>query len=198
MEEKLQQTADRLKHFPGNVKGEVFRTHAEYIKYKEGEEGIKKIEEKMAKLGVPITFEEVKSFTWISEGKSSLLIVTAKEIFNWTDEDVFEMGRFSPRVSFVLKIVTQFVSIDTLFKNAEKYWYNNYDFGRLEAVNYNGEKKEITIREYGIETHPTVCLYHAGYLKGLCEFSVRSTDITIEETVCVHRGGEYHEFLIKW
>ena len=198
MEETLEQTADRLKHFPGNVKGEVFRTHAEYIRHKEGEEGIKKIEEKMAELGVPITFEEVKSFTWVSEGKSSLLIVAAKEVFSWTDEDVFEMGRFSPRVSFVLKIVTQFVSIDTLFKNAEKYWYNNYDFGKLEAVNYDAEKKEITIREYGIETHPIVCGYHAGYLKGLCEFSVRSKNITVEETACIHKGGNYHEFLIKW
>jgi hypothetical protein len=199
IQETLQQSADRLKNFPGNVKGEVFRTHAEFVKFKEGEEGIKKLEEKLRELNVPVVFSEIKPFGWISEGISSLTIITAKEIFNWTDKDIFEMGRFAPRVSFIIKMMTQYlVSIDTLFKNATKYWKNNYDFGHLEALGFDKEKRQIYVREFGLETHPTVCHYHAGYLKGVCEFAVKSDNITVEETACVHEGAEYHEFLIRW
>ncbi len=199
MEETLKETAERLKEVKGNVKGEAFRTHADYIKYKEGEEGIKRVEEKMKELGIPITFKEIKSFEWVNEGTSVLVILVAKEIFNWTEKDVFEMGRFAPRFSFILKVLAQYlVSVEMLFKNVEKYWYKNYDFGKIENVSYNKEKKEIVIREKEIKTHPIGCIYHAGYAKGLCEFALKSENITVEETACIHRGSEYHEFVIRW
>ncbi len=198
-EEYLQKIAAELKNFKGNVKGEVFRTHADYIRSKEGEDGVRKVEEKMKELGVPVNFSEIKSFEWENEGKSVLVIITAKEVFNWTEEDIFEMGRFAPRFSFVLKLLAQYLaSIETLFKNAEKYWYKNYDFGKLENVSYNEERKEIIIREREIKTHPLACIYHAGYFKGLCEFAVKSKNITVEETECMHKGKDYHEFIIKW
>ncbi len=198
-EETLQQTADRLKNFKGNVKGEVFRTHAQYIRSKEGEDGVKKVEEKMKELGVPIKLDEIKSFEWVSEGKSSLTIIVTKEIFKWSDEDIFEMGRFAPRFSFILKVMAQYlISIEVLFKNASKYWHKNYDFGKMETVSYNKEKREIVVREIGIETHPITCIYHKGYFTGLCEFVIKNSNISIEETACVHKGADYHEFLIKW
>ncbi len=197
--EELLEVANNLKNFKGNVKGEVFRTHANYIKSKEGEDGVKRVEEKMTELGVPFSFNEVKSFEWKNEGVSVLIIVVAKEIFNWTDEDVFEMGRFAPRFSFILKLLAQYlISIDALFNNAEKYWHKNYDFGKMEKVSYNEEKREIVIREKEIKTHPVACIYHAGYFKGLCEFAVKSEKITVEEKECMHDGKDYHEFIIRW
>ncbi len=197
--ENLQQIANKLKNFKGNVKGEVFRTHADYIKSKKGEKGVKQVEEKMAELGVPVDFDTIKSFEWKNEGISVLVILVAKEIFNWTEEDVFEMGRFAPKFSFILKVLAQYlVSIEMLFKNAEKYWHKNYDFGKLENVSYDEKKKEIIIRERGIKTHPLACVYHAGYFKGLCEFTVKSKNVTVKETECMHKGRNYHEFIIKW
>ncbi len=197
--ETLQETVDKLKNFPGNVKGEFIRTHSEYIKYKEGEDGVKKVEERMKELGVEISFDEIKSFEWISEGISSLTIIVAKDLFNWSNKEIFEMGRFAPRVSFIIKVMIQYmVSVDYLFENAEKYWKKHYDFGRIEKVEYNKEEKKIIIREVGFKTHPTVCVYHAGYFKGLAEFAIKSKNITIEETACVHEGADYNEFIIKW
>jgi predicted hydrocarbon binding protein len=198
MEETLQETANRLKNFPGNVKGEVFRTHADYIRQKEGEEGVIRVEEKMTELGAPILFEEIKSFEWISEGMSSLTIVVAREVFNWTKEDVFEMGRFAPKFSFIIKVMIQYlVSIEALLKNAEKYWDKHFDFGSIE-VSFNIEEKKATIIEKGINTHPLTCVYHTGYFKGLCEFAIKSKNISVEETACVHEGAEYNEFVITW
>ncbi len=199
MEETLQQTADRLKHFPGNVKGEVFRVHAEYIKHKEGEEGVKKIEEKMAELGAPIKFDEIKPFEWISEGMSSLTIIVAKEIFSWTEEDVFEMGRFAPRFSFIIKILIQYITgAETIIKNIPKYWNKHYDFGSMEVVDFKKEEKKVILRERGVDTHPLICIYHAGYFKGLGDLAVKSSNISIKETACVHKDNDYNEFVIEW
>lgn len=198
MEETLQETADRLKNFSGHVKGEVFRTHADYIRQKEGEEGVRKVEEKMAELGVPILFEEIKSFEWISEGLSSLTIVVTKEAFNWTEEDVFEMGRFAPKFSFIIKVMIQYlVSIESLLNNAAKYWNKHFDFGSVEVIS-DTENNKATVRERGFNTHPLVCLYHAGYFKGLCEFAIKSKNITVKETSCTHNGSDYNEFVITW
>ncbi len=108
----LQEVADELVNFSGKVKGEVFRNHAEYIKYKEGDEGLKKVEDKMASLGAPVKLMEMNSMTWYSEGLSSLVIIVAKEVFNWTEEDIFEWGRFRTKVSFIMKTMTRmFLSI---------------------------------------------------------------------------------------
>jgi hypothetical protein len=198
MEETLQETADRLKNFPGKVKGEVFRTHADYIRQKEGEDGVRRVEEKMAELGTPILFEEINPFEWISEGMSSLTIVVTKEVFNWTEDDVFEMGRFAPKFSFIIKVMIQYlVSIESLLKNAAKYWNKHFDFGSVE-VESDTENKKAVVRERGFNTHPLVCLYHAGYFKGLCEFAIKSKNITVTETACTHKGAEYNEFSIKW
>lgn len=194
-EEELQQIADNLKNFKGRVKGEIFRTHADYIKSKEGEDGIKKVEEKMAELGVPINFSSIKSFDWFSEGLSSLTIVVAKEIFNWTEEDVFEMGRFAPKFSFIIKVMIQYLaSIDTLFENTKKYWDKHFDFGYIET-SLDKEKKQMIVKEYEFNTHPLSCVYHAGYFKGLCEFAVKSKDIKVKYT---YQKNGYNEYIIVW
>jgi len=198
-EETLKQSADRLKNFQGNAKGEVFRMHAQYIKSKEGEEGLKKLEKRMEELGVPIDIENVKPFEWKSEGISALIILTSKEVFGWTKEDVFQMGRFAPRFSFVLKVMAQYlISIETLFKNSPKYWKKNYDFGKIEPIKIDMEKQELIVREIGIATHPLVCVYHAGYFKGISEFVLGGKEATVKETACVHEGADYHEFLLSW
>jgi hypothetical protein len=198
-EETLQEAAERLKDFPGNVKGEVFRVHAEYIKYKEGEEGVRRVEEKMAELGAPIKFSEIKPFDWVNEGFSSLSLVTAKEIFNWSDEDIFEMGRFAPKFSFIIKIMIQYlVSVEVLLKNAEKYWSKHFDFGSIETDFVVGEKRAVVRERNPAPIHPVTCTYHRGYFTGLCDFAVKGGAVTVKETSCVHKGDEYHEFLITW
>ncbi len=195
-EEELQKIADELKNFKGNVKGEVFRTHADYIKSKEGEEGLKKVEEKMASLGVPIDFYNIKPFNWFSEGLSSLTIIITKETLNWSEEDVFEMGRFAPKFSFIIKVMIQYlVSVESLLENARKYWNKHFDFGYVETI-FHTEENKIIVKEYGFDTHPIVCIYHAGYFKGLCEFAVKSRDIDVK--YAYQKNNEYNEYIITW
>ncbi len=127
------------------------------------------------------------------------MVIVCKEIFNWTEEDIFEMGRYSPRASFFIKMMMRYiVSMESLFENANIYWKKHHDFGEIEPVEINKDKNYIIMRVKGFHTHPLLCIYHAGYFKGIIDFVVPNKNITVEETECSHKGASYDEYLIKW
>ncbi len=198
MEEEIQQVANRLKSFKGNTKGEAVIADIKYIKFKEGEDGARRLEEKMKELGMTVNFDTIKPYEWFNEGVSATIIVAAKEIFNWTEKDVFEMGKTAPKISFLVKLmVRHFFSFETLVQNIDKYWKKHYDFGSLSPVHPISENK-IILKEEGYNLHPLLCTYHAGYYQAICEFALRDKNITVRETACVHRGNEYNEYTIEW
>ncbi len=195
----LKETADELRVLPGKVRAEVIKISADYIKQKEGEDGLKKLEEKMKELGAFVDFKRLGSLTWEEDWKFSLMLATCKETFNWEEDDIFEMGRYSPRASFFIKSIMQYiVSIDTVFKKVDYYWRRHHDFAELEPVEINKKEKYVIVRLKGFHRHPLMCTYHAGYFKGVVEFSVKASEINIKETKCIHRGDEYDEYKISW
>ncbi len=199
IEETLQQTADELIKFPGKVRGEIFLNHAEYIKEKEGAGGLKKLEEKLSELKCPVDFKKVKSLDWYGEGLSCLVILTAKEIFFWEEKDVFEMGESAPRFSLGLRMLVQnVVSPKRLFEESPLYWKNMFDFGFVEPVGYNEDLKEALLQIHKYKTHPLLCIYHAGYIKGMADFALKSKKIIVEEVKCIHKGDSYDEYKITW
>lgn len=198
-EKTLQEVAKELKEVEGNVKADVILVQRDYILQKEGEEGLRRLEEKLKELGVDIDFQKMKGASWEKEWKNSLITVVAKEIFNWTEEDIFEMGRYSPRASFFIKMMMQYVvSLDVLFNNTNVYWKKQQDFGEMESVELNKEERYAIVRIKNFRTHPLLCVYHTGYFKGAVEFVTKSKNVTVEETECAHKGGRYDEFLVKW
>ncbi len=197
--ENLQEIKKELQKIEGKVKAEVIFVQKDYIIYKEGEEGLEKLMKKLEEMDVFFDFKKVKPSAWVDEWINSLILVTAKNIFNWTEEDIFQMGRHSPRASFFIKSMMQYiVSLEVMFKNANTYWKKQQDFGEVEAVELNNDKKYAIVRIKDFKTNPLVCIYHAGYFQGAVELSVKSEKVTVEETKCRHRGDEYDEFLIKW
>ncbi len=197
--ETLEDIAKELTKIPGKVRGEIFLDHAEYIKQKEGRGGLKKLEEKLSDLGHPISFKKIGALEWKSEGLSSLIVVVSKEIFFWDKDDVFEMGRSAPRFSLGLKLLVQgVVSPIRLFEESHIYWKNLFDFGFLEPVEFNEEEKFAIIRIKGYKTHPLLCTYHAGYLKGLAEFVLKSKNISVTERRCVYKGDSFDEYKLEW
>ncbi len=190
---------DELMRVSGNVKGVVFQTHAAFIRYKEGEKGIKMVEERLKELGYPLKFTEISSLAWYPEALSILVVLTAKEVFKWKDSDIFNMGNSAPKYSLIARmLVKTFISIKKVFEESPKYWKKHYDFGVLESYEINEKEKYVMLRLKEYKLHPTVCIYFCGYFYQIAQYVVRSKKITIEETKCVYRGGPYHEFLIKW
>lgn len=197
--ENLQQIADELKEFKGKARGEAFRTRLEYVRKKEGEDGVKELERKMNELGIDIVFDQITTDTWINEGINSLSVVVAKEIFNWSEEDIFNLGRFSFKTSVITRTVLgYFVSMKKALSVADNYWKKYYDFGELELSEFNEKEKYAIIRKKGYKTHPLLCIQHKGYITAGAELLLRNEDILVEETKCAHKESDYHEYKISW
>ncbi len=199
-EKTLKNVIDEIMSQPGNVRGEVFRTHAHFIKYKEGEEGVLMVEDKLEEFGYPIKLESAKTSDWHKEALSASVVVVAKEIFNWTEDDVYEMGNFAPKQSFIVKMfIKQFVSINDIFQKADQYWKKHYDFGGIEIGEFNEEERYITVKIKDYRFHELLCgPYFKGYLNRIAQFSIKSDKIETEQIKNVFHGDPYNEYLIRW
>ena len=195
----LKEKADNLMKIKGNVRGESLVSYKNYIKEKEGPEGVLKLKEIMESLGYPLDFEKIKALDWIQESYSALIMTILIENFDWKEEDIFNLGHNTPQHSFILKLLMKhFASIESILKEVPNTWNKYFDFGRLEAFDYNKEEKYIIIRLFDYHFNPLMCLYLSGYLLRIAKLSIKSEKITIEETKCTFNQDPHHEFVIKW
>lgn len=195
----LKEESAKLMEIKGNVRGEVLRVNVAYIKFREGEEGLVLVEEKLKELGFPLKLKGFKSLKWYPESLSVLIILIAKEIFNWKDKDIFEMGNSAPKSSFIVQLLMRnFLSSRKSFEESPKYWKAHFDFGELETYEFNEEEKYFTILIKGYKFHPIMCIYYSGYFLRIAQLFIKSEKITVEETKCVFKGDPYHEYIIKW
>jgi hypothetical protein len=199
MNTSLKEEADRLMQIKGNSRGEILRTHAVYIFYRKGEEGVRLVEKKMEEIGYPLRFKGIRPLTWYPEALSVLVILVAKEIFKWEDSDIFDMGNSAPKYSFIVKLLMKyFLSPKRSFEESPKYWRAYFDFGTSEAAEFNEKEKYLVVRVKGYKFHPLVCIYHSGYFLRIAQFVIKSKRIAIKEIKCAHQGDPYHEYLISW
>jgi len=199
MKKSLKETADRLLKTEGNVRGEVFRNTFSYIRETQGEQAVKLLEDKLAELGYPLKFKDVNRMSWYPEGLSVLLVLLTKEVLGFSDSDVFKMGNSVLKYSFIIKVmVRHFVSLDKVLERAPLLWNKHFDFGGVEIVEANEEKKYAIVRILGYKFHEVGCHYLAGYFLRVVQLCIKSDKITIKETKCAHQGSPYHEFLVEW
>jgi len=193
------QEADNLMKIKGNVRGAVFYTHAVYIHYREGEKGIKTVEGKMGELGYPVKFGEIQHLGWYPESLSALTIIVAKEVFNWTEKDLFNMGNSAPKYSFIVRLLMKyFLSPRRTFAECPEYWQKHFDFGSLEPREFNEKERYVILRINGYKFHPFLCVYHAGYMLRIGQYVLNSKKIAIKEIKCMFGGDPYHEYMIRW
>lgn len=198
-DQALKKEIDRLMKLKGKSTGEILRTHAAYIKHKKGEAGIKAVEEKISELGYPFTFKDVVPLAWYPEGLGVSIILVAKNIFNWSDKDIFDMGNAAPKYSFIVKLfIHHFVSLDRFLEEAQKYWQKHFNFGKLDVVSFDKKEGYVRIRIKGYKFNPIICKFHAGYFLRIAQFILKSENIEVEETKCIYKGDPYHEYLITW
>lgn len=195
----LKQEAKKLIKIKGNVRGEGILTDIEYLRYKKGEQGVQMLEQKLKELGHPIKFKNIQPMKWYPVGLDVLKILAMKEIFNWTDKDIFEMANFAAKVSLLIKIMVKyFLSAERSFRQSPRYWRQNYDFGELEAHEFNKEKKYMVFRIRDYKIHPIMCVICAGYFLRVAQFVLKSNIVTVKETKCMFKGADFHEYMIKW
>ena len=143
-EEITKEEIQKLMGIKGNARGAILQAHAIFIQKKKGEEGLNAVEKKMAVLGYPINFKKFRVGEWYPEPLSTLIILTAKDLFNWTEKDIFEMGSSAPKYNFIAKILMRyFVSLEKFMTEIPKYWSKHLDRGKLEVTQLDEEKKYL-------------------------------------------------------
>src|SRR4030042_3936251 len=192
--------AKKLIEIKGEVRGVVFEIDRAYILKEKGEEGLKKVEEELEKLGYPIKYKEIKTMEFYPVGLRVISLLVIKRVFNFNDEKIEEIGIFATKVSLIIKIFTRyFLSVERVFfLEAPKIWRKHWTKGDLIPVELNEEKKYAILRLQNFSLHPIYCTYLKGYFPGPFRLMIKSSKMTPEETKCIIRGDEYHEFLIKW
>ncbi len=190
---------NKILNAKGEVRGVVFKTDRRFIYDKAGEEGIKKVEEELEKMNCPFNYEEeADNMSFYPIGMRALSIIAISKAFNLSKEEIAQMGKNAPKFSLMIKFFMRyFLSAEKIMEKAGEMWEKHYSSGRLEPVEMNIEERFIKARLYDIDLHPILCDYLIGYFSSVIKMGV-GEETKGEELACVHKGDEYHEFLIKW
>ncbi|MFH1684364.1 MAG: hypothetical protein ABIA67_05740 [Candidatus Margulisiibacteriota bacterium] len=188
-------TIENIMKTPGEVRGAVFQTDAEYVKRHFGIEKLQKAKKQLNEWGYPIEYETIKAMEWYPAGLRALSLLAIKEAFSLNDEQIKDMGNEAPKHSFVIKLVMKFfLSIEKIFEMAPDIWKRHWSAGTLETDKYDKKSKTLTLRIKDLSLHPVFCLYEAGYFLRIAQYAKKSA--TVQQTKCTFRGDPYHEYTI--
>ncbi len=196
----LKQEADRLMQIKCETRGEGISGLADDIKNKYGIiDGVTKIEERLKELGYPTVFREIRLTGWYPEGLNILVLLVAKEIFGWTENDLFEMGHRAPKLFLIAKLyIRYFATATKTFQASGKFWKQFETCGELEPFKIDEKEKYAIWRLKDYKFHPIMCPYLGGYFMGIAENIIRGLEFHMEETSCIYKGDPYHEYTLKW
>ena len=205
MDEITEEKIEEMIKTEGRVKGEVFKTDAEYVLEKKGEKGLKILQKETEKLGSPIDYRKIKSADWYPVGLRVVSLLAAMRAFGWQEKEIEKMGASAPKISFIVRIFMKFfLSPEKVAKISPKLWPRHYTIGSLKIVNFRErqEKQEIKgsvmveLRDFKV--HPILCAYLGGYFLAVATLSAPYTKAIIKETKCPFRGDQYHQYLCEW
>ena len=189
--------ADKIMRTPGETRGISISGDLKYVQLREGPERFKKLTDKMAELGYPVD-PEMKSMDFCPLGLELLSLLLIKEIFDYKEEDFYEMGAFSSRMSLILRLFMKyFVSVTSIAGQASKIWKRYYSLGKFEIINVDEKNRVAVARLEGFKLHPLHCHNIRGYIANIIKM-ITDKPVYSRETKCPFRGDEYHEFEVKW
>jgi len=200
LEGSLKEKCGELMKIEGNMRGELLMSNFNYLKEKEGDDAVEKMEKLLKEYGYPLEFPKIKTLGWYKDGYCGVILFLLKEDFSWKEEDFVNMGEGITKYSFIVtKILLRYlVSLEFFLKSAPNLWYKHLDFGELEVGEFNKNKKYVVLKVKDYDIHPLTCLYQKGYYKGLFRYIIKEKNITVEEESCIYKGDSFHSYKIKW
>lgn len=182
----------------GEVRGIGIKGDWEYILQTQGEQELKKVEQRMAELGYPLKYKDIRGMDFYPIGYDLLSMSVIKEVFDFDDKDMERLGSSAPKFSILLKVLMKyFASAEMVLKEAPKTWHEYYTTGDLEIAEFNKKQKYTVLRIKNFKTHPIHCPVLKGYFSKVLEMVV-SSSVRSKETKCVFKGDPFHQFLFKW
>lgn len=187
-----------LKNLKGEVRADGMKNYAGFILKEEGKKGLEKLEDQMAEFGYPLRFKDVKATDFYPVKLEAVMLVLIKKLFNYNNEKFNEMGGFFVKTSLFIRFFAKyFFSIERVIQEIPKMWRKHLTQGTLKVVEHDMEKRYLILRVEDFYHHPLHCQILIGYFPAVLQMIIKSKGVC-QETKCVHRGDEYHEFLVKW
>lgn len=202
-EADLKEELDAISKIQGEERTGILKHIISYVKETEGEESLQELFKKIEELGheVPSSEEINKSETdWVKESTITMVGVTAGKLFNWSEEDYIELGKYVMSASLLTKLYFRyFKSLEKTFEHMAETYKQYYTNGEAELAEFDKENKTFIFRIKRNNVHPTACTNLRGVISKLVEMSISSENINVEETKCSFEGGApYHEYKISW
>jgi len=192
------QEAENLMKVEGEARGVALKDDLDFILEKKGEEGLKKVEAKMAELGYPLKYKEIRSMDFYPMGLANLFLLAIKEVFNFEEKDLEEWGSSIVKFSIFTKIFMKyFGSLKLIAEQAPKIWRKHYTIGDLEMSEFSKEKRYVVLRLKNFKVHPIHCSILKGMFSKITEMVVKSP-VVCKETKCMFQGDKHHELLLTW
>ncbi len=189
---------DRLMEVKVKVRGNGPKNIANFILKRKGEVGLKMVSDTINRLGYALNYEKMRGLDFYPIGLVAVSLLISQKLFDFGDEEFQQMGELDAKSTTLTRIfIKYFVSLDKAVKAAPTMWRTYNTAGDLRVVEYNKGKKYIILRIENFVLHPLHCQYLIGYFRGVIQMIMGTADVC-QETKCVHRGDEYHEFLLKW
>jgi len=190
--------AEKLMKIEGEVRGVALKVDLDFVLEKKGKEGLKKVEDKMAEIGYPLKYKEIRPMDFYPMGLSAIFLLAIKEIFNFDKKDLEEWGRSVVKFSIFTKIFMKyFGSLKLIAEQVPKIWQKHYTIGDLEMFEFSEEKRYVILKLKNFYISPIHCGIYTGYFAKTTEMVVKSP-VTCKETKCMFQGDEYHEYLLTW
>lgn len=192
LEEKLNELLEK----EGEVRGEVILSHLEYIKRKQSQEGINRLQKTFDELDYSIDPDKIKGMEWVKTSLSITILLLAKSLFDWSNKDIVVMGEFAPKYLMINRFfLNDLNSPERLTSIINEYWKKVSKVGTMDVADSGDGFAKINLSSY--EFHPVGCLFIAGYIKSVFSLTVKNK-VSIKETKCIHRGDNVHQFLVEW
>lgn len=196
--EKDQKKAAVFMEMKGDIRGLSLIADYEYVRHKLGDEGVRKVEKEMALLGHPLLLKEIKQMEFYSIGYAGVIELAIERALSFTAEDYYEMGRYAPKSSVILKVMLKyFASLDSAIVQATNIWRKYYTVGTLEAIEVNEKERRVVFRISEYEIAPSTCHVVRGYLAQVTQM-ITGEQVASEERSCTFRGDPYHEIVLTW
>lgn len=203
MEEKykkiLEKKVPEIMKIKGKERAADIKYLVKYIKEKEGEKGFNALIRELGKYNFKLPdVDDLNSMEWIPANIARVFSMSALHFFNWTEEEVFDMGKNFITYSKPFKIFIKFfLSPKKTIEKGVKKWNKYFTEGSLDLVEFDKKNKEciLEVKDFGM--HPVLAIYFQGIFTKILEITTGSKNVTIKG---IENKNErrYHKFKAKW
>ncbi len=199
--EKLKKEIEELKKLPGEQRGEHIKYYIDHVKKQEGEKGFNRLK-KFLKEEVDFDISDAKEkadMEMIPETYAHVFFVAAARFFNWSEKEIFELGKTISSVSPTMKIfIRHFLSFEKTAKESVKVWNKNFTRGKMELKSFDEKNRKFVMALKNFKTHPFACIHFQGAIAKMTEIATGSDQVKIKEVKCMSRGDDHHEYHVEW